>query len=229
MKLPSPDSVVAALRAAYSGLTTVVADLDDFGLLLPSGCRGWTVSDLLLHVSLDAQRALVALNTPADGPADVDFVTYWRAFPGAGDADAAAGHAQWVRRTASAFPRPTGLVPRWAETAAAAAHAAGQADPGGFIGTQGHVLAVPDFLVTLVTEAVIHHLDLIASLPQAPPPAPEATTLALSTLEGLAAPEGLPVHWSELESLLKGTGREELTPADHEALGSRADLFPLLA
>jgi hypothetical protein len=96
------------------------------------------------------------------------------------------------------------------------------------VSTQDHVLTVPDFLATLVTEAVIHHLDLIASLPDAPEPPPAAVTIALDTLEGLAAPDGLPPHWGEREALLKATGREELDAADRRALGGRAELFPLL-
>ena len=228
MGLPAPAALTAALRAAYAGVTAVVAELDDSELLLPSGCRGWTVCDLLLHLSLDPQRALIALATPADGPPDVDYVAYFRSFPGSGDADAAVAHAQWVRRTAAAFNRPSGIVERWTETATAAGYAAGRADPAGFIRTQRLVLAVPDFVATLVTEAVIHHLDLVVSLPDAPEPAPEAVTIALSTLEGLAGSDGLPAYWSEREALLKGAGREDLTTEDQESLGDRADLFPLL-
>src|SRR5690349_1025343 len=103
MGLPAPTAVAAALGSAYAGVTSVVAELDDPELLLPTGCRGWTVSDLLLHLSLDPQRALVAFATPAGGPPDADFFSYFRSFPGAGDATAALAHAQWVRRTAAAF------------------------------------------------------------------------------------------------------------------------------
>jgi uncharacterized protein (TIGR03083 family) len=228
MQLPAPAVVASALEAAYSGLTGVVADLDDLDLLLPSGCRGWSIADLMLHVTLDAQRALVALATPSDATPDVDFVSYWRGFPGAGDPDASFAHGQWVRRSAAAFHRPTGIVDRWTETAAAAARAAGTANPDGRIATQGHVLTVPDFLATLVTEAVIHHLDAIVALPGTPEPAPEAAALALATLSGLASPDGLPASWSGPETLRKGSGRQALDDADRRTLGVRAELFPLL-
>jgi hypothetical protein len=229
MPLPTTDDVVSALDHAYTGVTTLVADLDDNDLLLPSGCRGWSIADLLYHMLLDAQRALVAFATPADGPSDVDYVTYWHGFPGAGDADAALAHGQWVRRSAAAFIRPRGIVRDWTETSAAAVHAAAAADPRGRVATQDHVLAVPDFIATLVTEAAIHHLDLITSLPEAPAPAPEAMTIAVSTMEGLAGPSGLPQHWNARETLLKGSGRAELTDTDRRALGSRAAGFPLLS
>jgi uncharacterized protein (TIGR03083 family) len=229
MGLPAPTALAAALHAAYAGLTSVVDDLDDFDLLLPTGCRGWTISDLLLHLTLDPQRALVALATPAAGPPDTDFVSYFRSFPGSGVAAEAVAHAQWVRRTAAAFGRPKSIVELWTETARATGYAVSKADPAGLIRTQNLVLPVPDFMATLVTEAVIHHLDMIVSLPDAPEPQPEAVAVALSTMDGLAGADGLPVHWSEREALLKGSGREDLTAEDRQVLGDRADLFPLLS
>jgi hypothetical protein len=38
------------------------------------------------------------------------------------------------------------------------------------VATQGHVITVPDLAATLVVEATIHHLDMIAELPAAPGP-----------------------------------------------------------
>jgi hypothetical protein len=228
MRLPAPIDVASALSAAYSGLTATVSDLDDLDLLLPSGCRGWSVADLLLHVTLDAQRALVALASPSTGQPDVDFVSYWRQFPGDRDADGALAHGQWVRRSAAAFHRPSGIVGQWSETAAAAARAAAVADPADRITTQNHVLTVPDFLATLVTEAAIHHLDAIVSLPGAPEPAAEPVAIAVATLAGLIAPTNFPALWTDFETVRKGSGRADLSPADRAALGSRAELFPLL-
>jgi uncharacterized protein (TIGR03083 family) len=211
------ESGASALDAAYAGITAVVAELDDMELLLPTGCRGWLVADLLLHVTGDAQRALVALATPADGPADVDAISYWRDFAADGDPTATGAHAQWVRRSAAAFQRPTGVVQVWSDTAPAAVRAASLADPGALIATQGHVLTVADFLTTLVTEAVIHHFDLIMHLPDAPEPAPAAESVALSTMEGIAGPDGLPAHWTPREALLKSAGRLPLSEAERRA------------
>ncbi len=156
-----------ALANAYDGISTVVADLDDSDLQRPTRCRGWLVADLLFHVLCDAQRALVALASPADGPATVDSVSYWHSFPGG---DGSARYAWWARRSAAAFDSPSGVVRLWADTAPAAARAAGKADPAGFVTTQGHVLRVADLLDTFTTEAVVHHLDLVLDLPDAPRP-----------------------------------------------------------
>src|SRR3954453_18900404 len=84
--------------------------------------------------------------------------------------------------------RPAGVVRHWTDLAGAAVRAATAADPAACVSTQGHVLTVADFLATLVAEAVIHHLDAVVSLPDAPEPKPEATAIATSTVEGLFGP-----------------------------------------
>ncbi|MFR9774525.1 maleylpyruvate isomerase N-terminal domain-containing protein [Micromonospora sp. MS34] len=217
-----------ALAQAYDGIMRVVCDLDDADLQRPTRCRGWLVADLLFHVLCDAQRALVALASPADGPADVDDVSYWRAFAG-GDSDAGARHAWWVRRSAAAFERPAGIVRLWADTAPAAVRAAGAADPDGHVATQGHVLRVPDFLATLTTEAVVHHLDLVADLPGAPLPGAAATAVAVAAVDGLLSDDAVrPTGWDDAEYLLKATGRLPLTDRDRRDLGEAAGWFPLL-
>jgi uncharacterized protein (TIGR03083 family) len=219
---------VEALEKAYGGITALVDGLDDYDLLRPTGCRGWTIADLLLHVTGDAQGALVAFATPTPEPATVDSVTYWHKFSGS-STDAAAAHAQWVRRSAAAFERPSGVLGLWSETAPAAVRAARAFDPEGRLASQGHVFTRADFLAVLVTEAVIHHLDLIAYLPEAPEPDPSPAAITRATLDGLAGADGLPRSWATREALLKGTGRAALTETDRRLLGDRADSFPLLA
>jgi hypothetical protein len=118
----------------------------------------------------------------------------------------------------------------WQETAPAAVRAAGRADPDGYIATQGHVLAVADFLTTLVTEAVIHHLDMTVHIPTAPGPEPHAVALATRTLDGLlGSAASRPDEWTAEEYLLKGTGRVPLSPRDRGALTEAAERFPLLS
>jgi hypothetical protein len=225
MTAPAP-----ALAAAYGGITAVVSPLTESDLLRGTRCRGWVVADLVFHLLCDAQRALVTLHTPAAGPSDVDFVSYWSAYPGHGDDEFAEASAWWVRRSTSAFRRPSGVVTIWSETAPAAVRAAQDADPAAYVGTQNLVLRVPDFVSTLVTEAVIHHLDLTVELPDAPEPAPEAVEIAVSTMDGLLSDEAVrPVGWSSVEYLLKAGGREPLTAQDRKELGEAAGWFPLLS
>ncbi|GGS01393.1 maleylpyruvate isomerase [Micromonospora fulviviridis] len=218
-----------ALAQAYDGITAVVTRLDDAGLQRPTRCRGWLVADLLFHVLCDAQRALVALASPAPGPADVDDVSYWRAFTPGGDDEASVKHAWWARRSAAAFDRPSGVVRIWSDTASAAVRAAAAADPDGYVTTQGHVLRVPDFLATLTTEAVVHHLDLVVDLPDAPLPAAAPTSVAVATVDGLLSDDAVrPTGWDDRDYLLKATGRVPLTDRDRRELGEAAGWFPLL-
>ena len=88
---------------------------------------------------------------------------------------------------------------------------------------------MPDFLATLVTEAVVHHLDLLPELPEAPEPDPVGVGIAVSTLDGLLSDEAVrPADWSDIDYLLKGTGRVPLTEHDRSVLGEAAGWFPLL-
>ncbi|MDG4822132.1 maleylpyruvate isomerase N-terminal domain-containing protein [Asanoa sp. WMMD1127] len=220
----------AALAAAYDAVTAVVLPLTDDDLLRPTRCRGWVIADVVHHLLQDARRALVTFASPAPGPSDVDHVSYWSAYPGSGDAAASQHNAWLTRRAASAYDRPSAIVAVWASTAPAAARAAAAADATSFVATQGHVLSVPDFVATLVTEAVVHHLDLTVDLPSAPEPPASALAVAVSTMDGLLSDEVVrPVGWSSKEFLLKASGREALTPRDRVALGEAAGWFPLLS
>jgi hypothetical protein len=221
-------TALAALERAYGGVGELAAGLTAADLLAFSRCHGWTVVDVLFHLLCDAQRTLVALASPVPGPADRDFVSYWSGF--AAEADDPAPAAWWVRRSAAAFRDGTGVVALWHETAPAAVRAAERADPDGFLTTQGYVLAVPDFLSTLVTEAVIHHLDMTVQLPAAPGPDPDAIALATATLDGLlGAGATRPASWTAEDYLLKGTGRDALSDEDRQLLGGATGRFPLLS
>ena len=240
------DQARQALASAYRRITDTVTGLAEVDFLRFSGCRGWTVADLLLHELCDAQRALVALASPADEPSDVDFVSYWTPFKPSEGTDLP--HTRYIRAWSAAYSGPLMIVEQWTATAGAAVRAATAAPADGRIRTQGHVLDVPDFLVTLATEAAIHHLDLTVDLPEAPRVPDDAAAVAVLTLNGLlgraghapppdravdsdtvAAPAAdPPAGWSPEEYLRKGTGRAPLTDADRAALGPAAASFPLL-
>ena len=184
----------------------------------------WTVRELLFHLLLDAQRALVAFSSPADGLADVDNVTYWRPFrPANGDGGRA--HAEYVTRAAAAYSSSQVLVEQWTETSTAAAWA-GRREQVGIVSTQGHRLRSADLIDTLIVEATIHYLDLTLNL--LAPPAPASALLRVRhVLDGLLGTE-LRLDWDDVEYALKGTGRVALTAADRDHLGDRAQKIPLL-
>ncbi|RJK96318.1 maleylpyruvate isomerase N-terminal domain-containing protein [Vallicoccus soli] len=185
------------------------------------------VADLVAHLLLDAQRALRAAATPADGPPDTDAVTYWRAEGAPDDPAGALAHAWHVRRAASAYARPDGLLAVWRDTAAAAVRAVAAAPP--VVATQGHRLRRDDLVATLCAEAAAHHLDLVVDLPGAPGPSPDVLAALVRALDGLAAlAGGAPPAWAPERWALVGTGRERPTAAEAAGLGPLAGRLPLL-
>ena len=220
------ESLSDLLDEGYQAVTRTVDGIGPELFGRATRAEGWTVRDLLFHQLLDAQRALVAFASPTSSEADVDEVTYWEAFrPGQGEWSA--DHARFVRVASSAYVDPATLVGHWRTTSEAAVRAARAADPRGRVETQGHVLAVPDFVSTLVLETTVHLLDLTVDLPTSPSPSPAGLALVRSVLEGLFGGP-LPSAWDDAECALKGTGRLPLSADDRVWFGDRADAVPLL-
>lgn len=219
-----------ALDASYGRVTEAVRRRDGTELLKPSRCAGWAVCDVLAHLRMDAERALVGFATPAAGPADLSYATYWSNWAAGFDPEAAAAHARHIRIVASAYT-PDGLVRHWRDTAEAAVRAARVAPQHGFVRTQDHVLSAADFVVTLAVEATIHHLDLTVALTDPPAPAPEGMELVVRTLAAMTGNDAAallgPTGWDGPTLALKATGRLDLTSSERAALGSIADRFPL--
>jgi len=225
MRRIEPDRARTAMVASYQAVTDDVSKLDEAELARPSRCLGWSRGDLLFHLLLDAQRALVTFATPTAGEQDVDFASYWAPFqPGAEDY---LRHARFTRRIASAFESDLAIAALWTETAAAAARAAAALPADVRVATQGHVLAAADFLATLAVEATIHHLDLTAGLTSLAGPSGPGLAVTRETLDGLLG-QPVPAGWDDVTYALKATGRGELTDADRASLGALAARLPLL-
>jgi uncharacterized protein (TIGR03083 family) len=219
------DHTQRAMAVSYQAVTADLERLDEEDLARPSRCLGWTRADLLYHMLLDAQRALVTFATPATAMTDVDFVSYWAPFrPGAEGYDA---HARFVRRASSAYRSDLVIVAQWSETAAAAAYAAKALPADAKVATQGHVLAAGDFLATLAVEATIHHLDLVAGDQILAGPSGAGLAIVRATLDGILG-QPVPAGWDDVGYALKATGRAQLTAEDRTRLGALADRFPLL-
>lgn len=214
----------SALETAYEDLARLALSVTEEEAWLPTGCTGWSVRDLLLHLLSDAQRGLVALATPAHATADRDAVSYWTDAPSGDDAEYRG--LRGTRIVASAYGLSR-LVEQYAETARAVVHLASRTPDDRVVGTQGHTLTVPDLVSTLVVEAALHHLDLVTHLTR-PGPADEPLRTVRNTLDGLLGrPE--PVGWDDATYARSATGRRGLTASERAALGSDADRLPLLA
>lgn len=211
------------LHQTYADLNSVLRSIEGDDEWAPTGCTGWCVRDLVQHLIGDPRRALVALGTPADSPPDTDAVTYWRSWsPGTDDAG---DERRLTRVVSGGWPSLAPLREAYAEVCGAAVHLLRLADPDDPVTTQGHVLTVADLTRTLVFEAAVHHLDLVAHLDAAGPGA-DAFRLVRATLDGLLGrPE--PVGWDDTTYALAATGRRGLMPAERSTLGPLAERFPL--
>jgi hypothetical protein len=217
---------VDLLRTAYDGVRELLAGLDDTDSWTATGCLGWSVRDLTFHCTTDAQRALVALHTPAPGPADTDEVTYWRGWGSDPEGDAAG--RRYSRVNASLFGRWEQLRDLHAETTLATVGAAGRADLPAVVSTQGHAITVGHLLSTLTVEATIHHLDLVEHLPGSPGPATAPLAEARRVLDLLAG-TAFPRAWPDESVVRMATGRSRPTAEQAATLGHVAARLPLFS
>jgi hypothetical protein len=215
-----------ALASAYEGVAQAVQGREERDFLRPTRCTGWAVGDLLFHMLLDAERALRTFASPAEAPPDVDYATYWEPWSAADDQ--ALDHARFVRLSASAHRSLSTIGTRWNDASSAALRAARAGDPAGRVSTQGHVLAVPDFVATLVVEAAVHHLDLVLDLPQAKGPGELPLRFVRETVEAMLG-ETVEPGWDDATLALKATGRADLSGPERQSLGSVANRFPVFS
>ncbi|CAM5696803.1 Mycothiol-dependent maleylpyruvate isomerase metal-binding domain-containing protein OS=Streptomyces violarus OX=67380 GN=FHS41_000525 PE=4 SV=1 [Streptomyces violarus] len=185
---------------------------------------GWLVRDLVCHLVIDAQDVLITLATPADGEPTRDALTYWEISdtPPTGDDPLDA----LTVRLAAAYEEPHLLKFHLDDVGSAAGRAAGLADPGLRVGTRDEVLTAGDYLSTYVMEWTLHHLDLIAHLPDAAPPPSEGLARSREMLERIAG-SAFPRSFSDQDALLVGTGRRPPADAERAELGALASRLPL--
>jgi len=222
------DTATDALRAAYRALAAFVATMDDATSWLPTACEGWAVRDLVHHCLGDAQRGLVALHTPADGPPDRDAVSYWRPEPGSPTHPAGAANGRrFTRVVASLFGDVGQLRDEAVATFDAVRRAVGEVAVEAPVRTQGIVLAAGDLTSTLAVEATVHHLDLVVPLPDAPAPDPAALRHTRRVLDALLG-DPAPADWDPARHARLLTGRDRPTAEERHVLGAAADRLPVL-
>lgn len=218
-------AVVDLFTGSWTALRTAIAELPDQDFVQPSGCAGWLVRDLVCHLIIDAQDVLITLVTPVETAPTHDVITYWDVTdtPPSGEDPLDA----LTVRLAAAYDEPRLLKFHLDDLGSAAGRAAELADPSRCVGTQDKVLTTGDYLSAYVLEWTLHHLDLIAHLPDAPEPPAESLVRArrlLETIAGVAFPTSLP----DKDALLIGTGRRALIDTEKIALGELAARLPLV-
>jgi uncharacterized protein (TIGR03083 family) len=210
---------------SWTALRTTVAALRDEDFARPSGCAGWLVRDLVCHLIIDAQDVLITLVTPAETEPTRDAVTYWNVArtPPSGDDPLDA----LIVRLAAAYEEPWLLRFHLDDVGSAAGRAAELADPALRVSTRDEVLTAGDYLSAYVLEWTLHHLDLVAHLPDAAGPGPEALARSREMLEKIAG-AAFPASFSDEDALLVGTGRRVPTDEERTGLGELATKLPLV-
>ncbi|WP_435193672.1 maleylpyruvate isomerase N-terminal domain-containing protein [Streptomyces sp. NRRL F-5630] len=206
---------------ALTSLLDTVAGLRDEDFDRPSGCTGWRVRDLVCHLVIGTQDVLITLATPERGAPTRDAVTYWQV--GETPPDGTDPLDALTVRLAAAYEDPALLKSHLDDVGWAAGRAARLAAPEAHVGTRGQVLTVADYLSAYVLEWTLHHLDLIAPLPEAAAP-PAACLESSRALLGRIAGAPFPPSFSDREALLVGTGRRTPTPEERASAPVRLPL-----
>jgi hypothetical protein len=226
MRLPSIPTPhyradVDLFSGSWAALRTAVAELPDHDFAQPSGCSGWLVRDLACHLIIDAQDVLITLATPAETEPTRDAVTYWdiAETPPTGDDPLDA----LIVRLAAAYEEPGLLKFHLDDVGSAAGRAAELADPALRVSTRDEVLTVGDYLCAYVLEWTLHHLDLVAHLPDVAGPSAKGLARSREMLEKIAR-TAFPASFSDKDALLVGTGRRAPTDAEKAELGELGEL-----
>lgn len=172
--------------------------LTDMELLDPSQCRGWSRLDLVVHVRMGLDEMASTASITTDRPADHDAASYWTSHPDDRDSDPVP-HILWLRRTASAYARPSGAVTHLADATARACAVVEPLREGQLL-FQSKVLTCGDFLATWVVELAIHELDLV------PSSNPAGIAMARRTVEAVGG-SLLPSEWDDRSATLVGLDR----------------------
>ncbi|MFD3441846.1 maleylpyruvate isomerase N-terminal domain-containing protein [Streptomyces sp. NPDC058685] len=210
---------------SWTALRTAVAELADADFEQPSGCAGWLVRDLVCHLVIDAQDVLITLATPAATEPTRDAVTYWEVADTQPTGDDPLDAL--TVRLAAAYEEPRLLRFHLDDVGSAAGRAAELVDPALRVGTRDEVLTAGDYLTAYVMEWTLHHLDLVAHLPNVAGPPAEGLAQSREMLEKIAG-SLFPASFSDKDALLVGTGRRAPTDVEKAELGGSAAKLPLV-
>lgn len=211
-----------ALLAEIGEWRRALATVNDTGLLEPSGCPGWARLEVVVHVRAGLQELLACFTAGTALAPDRDAATYWLEFAPGGGGGTVEG-TMWLRRTSSAYARPSGAVRHLADVLDQTEHALGGLQDA-TVRFQGHVLSTGDLIATWAVELHLHRLDLLVPYAEAS----DAAMLARETIEVLADGSAPAANLVAAERfLLIGSGRVEPTADERQALGGIAARLPV--
>ncbi|MGQ0466512.1 MAG: maleylpyruvate isomerase family mycothiol-dependent enzyme [Sporichthyaceae bacterium] len=149
------EQITAALAAQHAELAKLIAELDADAWRLESRCRGWSVSDVLLHLAQTEELALASLQNRL--PTALDDAGWGTLHP---DVDSAADAAVRAQRGAE----PADVQARWTAAARASMAGFGAVDPKARVQWVAGQLSAPTLATTRLAEAWIHSGDIAHAL-----------------------------------------------------------------
>src|SRR4051794_41854447 len=108
LSVPHEDSVTLLGEQAAAFLTAA-SSLTELELLDPARCRAWSRLDTVVHVRAGLEELMSAWTVRTADPPTHDAASYWESHPDDRDDDPVP-HVLWLRRTASAYQRPSGAI-----------------------------------------------------------------------------------------------------------------------
>lgn len=148
------DDVLTALAAQHRELAALVGPLDAAGLTTPSACAGWSVADVLLHLSQSDELAVASL---AGRLGEVSGGSRWST--AGGDVEDVAADAVAAERTT-----PEAARDHWVETARALDAALADADLDARVRWVAGTLSARTLATTRLAEAWAHTGDVADGL-----------------------------------------------------------------
>ena len=154
------DEVVGALREQLDELRTIVTDLNEDQLGLPSGCEGWSIADVLLHLAQTNEMAAASARGALDAAVDIFATAAPSTIQARTDIDDLAGAA--VERERG----PSGIAvrERWIRSAEGMADALAACDPALRVEWVAGDMAPRSLATTRIAETWLHTGDICAGL-----------------------------------------------------------------
>lgn len=147
--------VRTALLTSWARFTGEIDALPDADLIRPSGLGGWTVAELVTHVSSGIRAVHRTIARPPPSAPSGDLLGYYLT-----GNEAVAERA----RALVAARSPEDLRHDLRDEVARATAALPDAEPGRLVAARLGALPLSDWLVTRLVEAVVHTLDLGAAV-----------------------------------------------------------------
>jgi Mycothiol maleylpyruvate isomerase N-terminal domain len=205
-------TAVTLMREQLDTFVAAAESFTEYDVLGASRVHGWSRLEVVVHTRLGLEEMTGVCAAQVDHEPDHDAASYWASFAAADDDPVP--HILWMRRTATAYNRPSGAL-RHLNDVATTLRIALDRMPDHPVLFQGKTMTSGDFLATWVVELAVHQLDLGEEAGQ---PMPGSLQAVRRTVEAIADVD-LPETWSDEDAALISLGRLPLPDDAGELTG----------